>query len=139
MAKVTREQIKKWNEKLMNGFWFDLNYFLTHSEKTAVKYLNLSDGRKLQAKLEFMEEREGYTTLGHRPVMHLSVWKDCEGSSGFMVTSGLGVFVKLSDEISAKRNYSLLCKLSGTVTDAEILVLANQHMGQLNNPFVIGG
>ena len=138
MAKVTREQFNKWNAKLMNDFRFDLHYFMTHNEKTAVKELKLADGRTLRAKLEFMEEREGWTTLGHRPVMHLSVWKECESNSNFMTSSGVGVFVKLSDEISAKRNYALLCKLSGTISDTEILALANHHMGQLNNPFVFG-
>ena len=136
MASCTKEQVMKWNEKLQNGFRFDLRCFLMRNDKTAVKVLDLSDGRKLQAKLEYREERENWRTIGQQPVLHLSIWEVCENSD-FMKSSGMGVDVRMG-AMQTKKNYNVLCNLSGTVTDEQILNLANEHMGRLNNPFILG-
>lgn len=134
MAKCTREQLNKWNEKLINGFGFDLHSFLMSGDKKAVKSLKLDGGKTLQAKLEYTEVRENWKTVGVRPVLHLSIWVDCD-TPGFMKSSGLGVDVVMGD-MQPRKNFDLLCKLSGTITDEEILRLANENMKQLNNPFV---
>ena len=136
MAKCTREQLNKWNGMLQNGFRFDLHCFLMSGDKKAVKVLDIADGRKLQAKLEYTEVRENWKTVGQQPVLHLSIWTVCENSD-FMKSSGMGADVKMG-AMQTKKNYNLLCNLSGTITDDEILRLANEHMARLNNPFVFG-
>jgi len=136
MAKCTKEQLNKWNDKLMNGFSFDLYGFLMNGEKTAVKTLALADGKKLQAKLEYRDVRENFRTVAQQPVLHLSIWEDCENSS-FMKSCGLGAYLDMGVQ-QAKKNYDLLCKLSGTLSDDDLLAKANEHMGRLTNPFVFG-
>lgn len=136
MATITRAQAEKWTSKLANGFEFDLHHFLMHSgEKQATKDIPLQDGRKLQANLLYMEHYESrYTRTGlQQPTLHLSIWSE---KSGFMSSSGLGKFLSIGT-LQKKKSFDALCKLSATIDDETILTLAEEHMGQLNNPFIM--
>lgn len=136
MAKLTSEQIKRWNAKVANGFQFDIHFYLTHREKRVAKYIDLPDGKKLRAVVEYTEERDRFSYTGkYQPVLHLSVWK---ASGEFLTSSGLGAYIKIGS-VQTKRNYNELVKLTLQFTDEDIKKLAEEHKQQLGNPCVIGG
>ena len=136
MASVTREQIARWNAKVANGFTFDTWFFLTHHEKRVTRLIDLDDGRKLRANVEYTEERDRFSYTGkYQPVLHLSVWT-VDGE--FMRSSGLGKYIKIGS-VQPKRNYNELVKLTAQFNDDEIKRLAKEHEKQLGNPCVIGG
>ena len=64
MASYTREQINRWNAKLKNGFELDFQYLLNHNEKVATKYLDLSSGKRLQARLIWNDLRDRHRYTG---------------------------------------------------------------------------
>lgn len=135
MAKCTRAQVAKWNEQLMNGFTFDLYGFIMGGDKSAVKNLPLTDGRKLQAKLRYHEVSENWRTVGQQPVLHLSIWEEIEGTD-MMRSFGLGATIKLG-EMQQKKQYNVLCKLSGGITDEQIKRYALDNMEQLKNERIL--
>ena len=135
MAKLTMAQAEKWSAKLSNGFKFDIQRYLMWSEKQAVKNIEFSDGRVLQASLHYMDVVENYRTVGLQPVCHVSIWTPCENSD-FMQSSGLGAQFKIG-EVQTKKNYNVLCKLSETLDDETIINFAKENLSQLNNAFVV--
>lgn len=136
MAKVTQEQLDRWNAKLQNGFTIDLHSLLYHNEKMPVKYVELGEGKRIAAKLMYREHREdGRYTGQQQPTLHLSIWRD-SGSSGMMSSSGLGVFMNIGT-LQNKRNFNELAKLTGTIDEEYILVLASEKMVQLKNDRIL--
>ena len=135
MAKITKGQYIKWDSMLSGGFRFDLQGFALRGEKNAIANIKLEDGRILQARLLYTEEREGYRYTGRQiPEIHLSIWNDC--GNGMMSSRGLGKYIPIGD-IQDKRNWNYLCQISATLDAEKVLELANKHMGQLNNPLVM--
>ena len=61
MAKLTREQLTKWNAKAHNGFRLDIEYFLTWNEKTLIKDILLPEGDIIRFKLYYIPEYETIT------------------------------------------------------------------------------
>lgn len=136
MATVTREQLNRWNAKLSNGFGFDVIHFLTWRDKQIKKYMELQDGRKLEAVLSYREVWENHASVGVKPVLHLSIWESCGPDSEMMRSCGMGAYIDMG-EPRDKRNYNELVKLSAVVDDAKIKALAVEHMVQLKNEVII--
>lgn len=130
MASYTREQINRWNAKLHNGFELDFEYLLNHNEKVATKYLDLPDGRRLQARLMWNDVREGHRYTGLvRPFLHLSIWYGAD--TGMMRSYGLGAFVKITEQTYTRRNWNEIVKLTAEFTDDKIMEAARQHVAAL--------
>ena len=49
--KITREQVKKINDKMGNGWELDLYYYFMHGEKTASLKIPQDDGGYIEGKL----------------------------------------------------------------------------------------
>lgn len=119
MAKITREQFNKWNQQAKNGFGFDLNYYLTWTEKTLTKKVKMENGDVIEFKIEYQKEFETKTnsygcrwnveTGRYIPTLYITHWKPstsgCYCSSGFDKSEILG-------EAETSKKYSTLCKLS---------------------------
>ena len=139
MAKCTKQQYERWNAKLSNGFKFDLHYFIMWGEKTAKLYLDFTDGRKLEAKLEYRAERKAGTTFGETgrqiPCLHLSLWRPAS-QEGMMCSSGMGKSIELG-EAQPKKNYACLCAYSAKLDAKDILSLAKEYIAELNNDAII--
>lgn len=136
MAKVTREQLNRWNAKLQNGFLIDLQRLLIHNEKMPIRYVELGDGKRIAASLSYRDVYEGYRDTGKRqPVLHLALWKD-SGTSGMMQSFGMGAYIEIGTA-QDKKNFNELAKLSGTIDDEKIMALAAEKMPQLNNAFLV--
>lgn len=136
MAKITREQLARWNAKLQNGFQLDLQCLLIHNEKTPTRYIELGNGKRIAASLMYNDIYEGHRDTGKRqPVLRLALWED-SGTSGMMRSFGTGVYINVG-VIQDKKLFSELAKLSATITDEKIMAWAEEKMPQLNNAFVV--
>lgn len=92
MAKITREQFNKWNEQAKNGFQFDLQYFLTWSEKTLTKKVKMDNGDVIEFKIEYDKEFETITngwgvkynqeTGRYIPMLYITHWRPSASGSG---------------------------------------------------------
>lgn len=136
MAKVTREQVNRWEAKLVNGFRFDLCFFLTWNDKRIKKCLKLEDGRTLEAVLEYRDISRNFAKVGVQPVLHLSVWESCGPDSDLMKSNGLGAYIEMG-AVQDKRKYNELVKLSAAMDDGKIMALALEKMLQLENAVVM--
>ena len=129
MAKLTREQLNKWNAQAKNGFQLDLQYFLIWNEKTLIKDVKQEDGCIIRFKLCYMPEYETKTnecgckweerTGRQIPVMKID--KLVPGS-----TEGIYIVHTMRDyrpmgEPEKTMKYATLCKISGEVNTAEEL------------------
>lgn len=135
MAKVTREQVNRWEAKLANGFRFDLYFFMMWNDKRIKKYLKLEDGRTLEVVLEYRDITHNYAKVGVQPVLHLSVWESCGPDSDMMKSCGIGAYIEMG-ATQDKRKYNELAKLSATVDDGKIMALALEKMPQLENAVI---
>lgn len=134
MARVTIEQVKKWNSKLSNGFAFDIERYVVWSEKQAVKYIKLDEASKLGATLCYrrVKHPNGYSYTGkHQPCLHLQVWYNSH-TEGIMHAYGLGVYVDIGAE-QDKQKWNELCKLSTMLDEEKIMELARQHQVALSD------
>ena len=130
MASYTREQITRWNAKLQNGFELDIKALLNRNEKEATKYLDLPDGRRLQATLLWYEVRDDHRYTGQvQPKLHLSIWHGSH--SGMMVSYGMGAFVDITEQTYARRNWNEIVKLTAAWTDDKIMETAQQYIATL--------
>ena len=130
MASYTHEQIDRWNAKLKNGFKLDFQYLLNHNEKAATKYLDLPNGKLLQARLIWNDVRDGHRYTGLvRPQLHLSVWSST--GTGMMHSFGLGAFVEITEQTYTRRNWNEIVKLTADFTDDKIMEIARQHVAAL--------
>jgi len=135
MATCTKAQYQKWNAQLPEGWRFDLHYFLLWGEKCPVRAIELPDGRTLRAKLFYTEEREGYRHTGRQiPQVNLSVWTD--RGDGFASSTGMG-YTETLGVIQKNKNYKHLCACAVTLSDADILTMAKEHMTALENVFIM--
>lgn len=134
MAKLTREQLIKWNDKAQNGFTFDIQYFLIWNEKTLIKDIEQEDGTIIRFKLWYRSEYETKTnsygckwnerTGKHIPVMKIEKLIPTKtGSSMYSVHTIKDNMQMGKPEKTLK--YATLCKISGIVnTDEELKKIA---------------
>lgn len=65
MAKITREQYNKFNEKCKNGFSLDLQFFATWNEKRCIKTIQMPDDVNLyEVIIEFTNEYKNFAKIG---------------------------------------------------------------------------
>lgn len=130
MAKITREQFNKWNEQAKNGFQFDLQYFLTWSEKTLTKKVKMDNGDVIEFKIEYDKEFETITngwgvkynqeTGRYIPMLYITHWRPSTSGSGCYTSHGWAKSEKLGNPENSKK-YNVLCKFSETVNTDEYM------------------
>lgn len=91
MAKLTREQLNKMNEKMSNDFGLDIQYFCTWGEKTAVKYIKVSEDPEndylVSAKLHFVDTSKMWEPERNYNIeLLMEYWKSPKGDR-FMTSS----------------------------------------------------
>lgn len=112
MAKITKEQLARWNSKASNGFEFDLKYFLVWNEKRLTKVQDIPNSDdKLETVIEYYEE---FTHFGE-PVVYdietrMTRWTPSKYSEG--VYAGIDSCHKTLHKGYGKKVYSNLCKAS---------------------------
>lgn len=123
MAKLTREQLNKWNAQAKGGFVFDYRYYLIWGEKELIKQIDLDDTRVLQVKICYYPEYEtrandygckwNVRTGREVPNVHYQVYHR-EDNSGFLKGYGMGTYEPIG-EPQDKKKYNVLCALSATI------------------------
>lgn len=144
MAKVTREQLTRWNAKLNNGFELDLHQLLVWNEKSAQRLIDLSDGKKLSAKISWYEVMDKpdapfwqQKAIGVRPCLDLSIWTPTS-TPEMWGSRGIGAKVELTDKVYAKRSWNELAKFTAEWNDQRILDEAKKHTKELQNDLLVG-
>ena len=122
MAKITKEQYNKWANQALNGFTFDLQYYVLWSEKTLSKKVKRVNGDVVEFKIEYHKEFETKTnaygcswnveTGCYIPMLNITVWHPthtgCYSSSGWAKSEKIG-------DVQNSKKYNVLCKLSGMI------------------------
>lgn len=129
MAKLTKEQVKRWNSKLQNGFRFDIYHFMNWGEKQIVKKIPLEDGKILEAQILYRHVlgADRFSDTGKvEPILHLQIWEP-GSTDGMMCSHGTGVYIQVGSE-QDKRKYSELEKLSASFTTEKIMECANRSV-----------
>lgn len=122
MANITNEQIKKANAKLYNGFKLDVGYYLTHSEKAAVKAVEISDNIIARLHIMYMPEYKdmgGWRVQTGRQIPTCHITKEIK-EGDFYHSYGLGKWVKIG-EPQDKKIFSVLQKVTANI-DVDMMV-----------------
>lgn len=138
---ITRDQVKKWNSKLSNGFRLDVERCVVWNDKVAVKTVDLPDGRVVKAEIGYHEvySENGCSwrreVLGMRPRLTLTVWKPAS-TPGMWMSHGMGTVVEITEQLYAKRVWNELAKYTADWTEEKILAVAKERMSELQNAYV---
>lgn len=126
---MTREQIEKANAKMADGWKLDLRTLVFNKEKNPVIQLPTDDKHYIQARLTYMDEREGYSYTGYKiPTLHLSYWMDC--GNGIASSQGLGAYIAVGDKVK-RGTLANLSKLTHEYGEAKIRGIAEIKMPQM--------
>lgn len=112
MARITREQIQKINNKCSNDWRLDIQYYLFHNEKTLIKQIKLDDEHYLEFTLHY--------NYKNQIALRISKYHHKEGDY-FATSSGLGKS-KILDETQATRKiFNNLIDFTKTLNDEECM------------------
>lgn len=111
MAKLTMEQARKWDAQAQSGFRFDIERYVVWSEKQLHKVVNLENGNRVEFVIRY-HERWKNRTVQIAPALSVFVWRPV--GTGDMYQMESCQRHELWEPVE-KKNYSYLCKLSGTV------------------------
>lgn len=124
MPSITKDQFNRWNAKAQGGFGFAMKFYVLWGEKTLRRTDKLQNGNLLEFRLYFREEivmksslygnQYSVATGRQIPVLNVSEWEP--STNDMYVSHGLGEEIDLGPAVD-KKQYDLLCKLSGTVGD----------------------
>lgn len=138
---ITREQVKKWNEKLENGFRLNVERCVLWNDKVAVKTVELPDGNIVKAEIGYHEVTEDVpgtyrrNSLGVRPCLTLTLWKPAS-TPGMWVSHGMGKKVEITEALYKKRVWNELAKFTAAWDEAKILEAARENLPELKNKSV---
>ena len=127
MAKLTREQVNKWNDGNKNGFQFSISYYIFHGEKTPTKDIKIDEDHILTVHLMYREDWNTNVKYADRvvlqiPTAHFAVSLN---KGGMMVSHGLGYWHTLG-EARNNKSYAVLQKLTETLDDSTCLAIFDE-------------
>lgn len=128
MAKVTKEQYKKWNEQLENGWFLDLQRLVIWGEKDIRITDKISDTEYVDYTVSFWENYENHRSTGTFDIkLTKREWKKSENTECY-VSTGLGCSKLLVKDASTKKLYKLLVEISKnfTLEDVKALYTGNE-------------
>lgn len=133
--KVTREQVKKINDKCSNGWAFDIWAAGVRGEKQLVLQAEKSDTEIVRGTLWWNEVHENFRTVGKVPQLHLALYHTKPGSD-MMTSYGIGKTITLGDKVN-RASMKVLQDLTKKFTKDDLLRLAEEHNAQLNKGTII--
>lgn len=69
MANITKDQVKKFNDKCKNGFGLDIYFFCCWNDKRCKKNIQLDgDSNLYEVIIEFVDECKNFAKIGSKPV-----------------------------------------------------------------------
>lgn len=120
---LTKEQVQKYNEKMENGWKFDVRHFYMHSgEKQPVKVIKLNDTEYIEAQLWFSEKYQNFKQVGLEISLNISKYTSL--GNGMASSSGLGLFRRIPYN-KARKSFADLQKLTAVIDDKYIMDIYN--------------
>ncbi len=123
MAKITLEQVKKYNAKMGNGFCFDFRHYAIWGEKRATKSIEIGHDMILTAEIQYSDNYGWQNGFTHDIYIEIvtSIWKrDPENG---VLTCGSGCRCRELPERYNKRVFSKIQELTHTITDDDIFAI----------------
>ena len=137
MAKLTKEQVEKYNTKAGNGFKFDIYGFLMKGEKELIKTIDIDSERYIKARVHYQEiykknESYGFNTgTGkHQIVMNVSEWTRGETADH---SYGLGKTVIVDETPHVRRNFNDVLKATHNIEDSMIKAVYTSNINKIQN------
>ena len=112
MPKITKQQIEKINNKCMNDWRLDVQYYLYHSEKELIKKIDLDEENYLEFKLRY--------NYKNQISLHISKFHHKEGDY-FASSQGLGKSKILDETQVTRKNVNNLIEFTNKLTDYECM------------------
>lgn len=137
MAAITREQVKKANEKMGNGFTLDVRHYVMWGEKKAHKYIDLEDGKVLECSISYHDRaswQNGFKT-DIRMVITTSVW--IPTTSGCMSCSS-GFRQYEHSKGYSKKMFNKIQAVTHEITDKMIFDIDNRILQDAESIFENG-
>ena len=128
--KITREQVKKINDKCSNGWQLDVRHAMIWSEKQLVLQAQKSDTEIVRGTLWWNEVHKDFRTVGKVPQLHLALYHT-RPDSDMMTSYGLGKTITLGDTVN-RASMKVLQDLTKKFTKDDLLRLADENNAQLN-------
>lgn len=106
--KFTKEQMKRWNEKAGNGFKLDVTHAVMWGDKVLHKFIELGDGKILEARLLYIEQHDIREDRCYTPIMSLVKWHKEEN---MLASSDRGKRINIGVAV-IRRNFNKLLEYS---------------------------
>lgn len=127
MPKITNEQIQKINNKCINDWRLDVEYYVFHNEKTLIKQIKLDDEHYLEFTLRY--------NYKNQISLHISKFHHKQGDY-FASSTGLEKSKILNEEKATRKNLTNLIELTKSLTDDECIRINTETEVTKNNIFV---
>ena len=112
MGKITQEQIKNINNKCMNDWRLDVEYYIFHNEKTLIKNIQLDNEHYLEFKLSY--------NFKNQISLHISKFYHKQGDY-FASSTGLGKSKILNETQAKRKNVNDLIEFTKILTNDELM------------------
>lgn len=127
MGKITREQIQKINNKCMNDWKLDVEYYIYHKEKTLVKQIKIDDENYLEFALRY--------NYKNQISLHISKFFHEQGKY-YATSNGLGKSKILDNTKVKRKNINDLIEYTKQLNDSELLEINKNTQVTKNSIFV---
>ena len=127
MAKVTREQIEKINNKCKNHWELDIQFFIFHNEKTLKKIIELDEEHYLEFKIDY--------NYKNQIVLFINKFYHKTGEN-FATSNGLGKKKMLEETSASRKSINKLIEYTEKLTD-EQLIQINSETDVIRTPLFV--
>lgn len=127
MAKITREQIQKINNKCKNGWELDIQFFIFHNEKTLKKIIELDEEHYLEFKIDYNYKNQ--IVLFINKFYH-------KLTESYSTSKGLGKKYMLEETPASRKNINKLIEYSEILTDEQLMQI-NSETDVIRTPLFV--
>lgn len=127
MAKITREQIQKINNKCKNGWELDIQFFIFHNEKTLKKIIELDEEHYLEFKIDYNYQNQ--------IVLFINKFYHKLGED-YATSNGLGKKKILEETPASRKSINKLIEYTETLAD-EQLIQINSETDVIRTPLFV--
>ena len=127
MAKITREQIQKINNKCKNGWELDIQFFIFHNEKTLKKIIELDEEHYLEFKIDY--------NFKNQIVLFINKFYHKLGED-YATSNGLGKKKILEETPASRKSINKLIEYTETLTDEQLMQI-NSETDVIRTPLFV--
>lgn len=127
MAKITREQIQKINNKCKNGWELDIQFFIFHNEKTLKKIIELDEEHYLEFKIDY--------NFKNQIVLFINKFYHKLGED-YATSNGLGKKKMLEETPTSRKSINKLIEYTETLTDEQLMQI-NSETDLIRTPLFV--